>query len=262
MARYFDGSSTYAKILDNAVLSLPDGSWTLGGWFNSDAFAGSGWQYLVSHGSLGATASCNIYIAEPNGDLIVWIVSNDGTSKTSTSSSVITAGRWHHMLAVCSGDALQVHLDAAAIGDSYSAAWDGADPIGSFHLGTKNNQQNRFDGRMAEWARWDAALDSQQIAALADGVRPTEVGTRPAWYLPLLGDLREEIAGLTVTNYGTTISEHPAAIICPGIPHVLRSAFPTIGGLYKVSAAATHISGAAQGQIFSTGTTIGQIDGY
>ena len=75
---------------------------------------------------------------------------------------------------------------------------------------------NYADGHLAEWAKWDAELSSEQITALAAGVRPVDIGTRPAWYVPMSGGLEEEIAGLAVTNGGTTISEHPPQTITAG----------------------------------------------
>ncbi len=213
MARYCNGVSTYLKMSDNATLSLPDGSWALGGWLKSDSLSGSARQFVIGHAALGATPSCNIYIQEPGGDLVVRIVSNDATSKMSTNNGVVTAGAWHHLLVLCSGDTLQVYLDGSAIGSSYNAAWDGINPGGSFHLGRKNSAGHYLEGRMAAWAKWDSVLSSEQITALANGVQPPEVGTRPAWYLPLLAGLDEEIAALAVINTNTTIAEHPPRIV-------------------------------------------------
>ena len=93
---------------------------------------------------------------------------------------------------------------------------DAIDRSDAFYIGCHPNATNFFQGWMAELAKWDAALSSTEISALAYGVRPTEIGSRPAWYLPMSGGFEEEVAGLAVTNYGTTVAEHPPCILTAG----------------------------------------------
>ncbi len=260
MARNFDGSSTYLSIADDAALTLLDGNWCLAGWINTDELPGSGFQYFYSHGAFAATSSCNMFIQESSGQVTVAAKSDDAVFKyLSHASSAITAGGWHHILLHNVGDDLRLYTNGTQRAND-NTAWGGINPSGAMLIGKLTGATSYLDGHVAEWAKWDAVLSDEQIAALVAGVRPTEVGTRPAWYMPMLAGLDEEIAGLAATNYGTTISEHPPAIIRPGIPHVLRPIWPRIGGPYQVLAAGTHASGAADGQIFSAGTAIGQVN--
>ncbi|MBN2293499.1 MAG: hypothetical protein JXM70_13805, partial [Pirellulales bacterium] len=128
--------------------------------------------------------------------------------------------------------------------------------MGTADIGT----QRYLHGHMAEWSKWDSALSSDGRQALVDGVRPTEIGTRPAWYMPMSAGLDEEIVGLATTNGGTTTSEHPPRVVFSGISRVLRANLPTVNGPYRVDAATMTVCGAVVSDVFNTGSKIGQVD--
>ena len=263
MAHYF-GNGDWLKIADNSVLTLPAGNWSFGGWIkvNSNDI-GDTYQKIFEWGVYGASPSCTLYLygegATQAGKGLFRVKDSDGDGDWEyTDGTTFGATRdWQHFLVVRNGTIFTVYLDNVSHGTGDATNMDAVDvAVKSWTFG--NRIYNDYD--LAEWAMWETALSSEQRTALLDGVRPTEVGTRPAWYVPMLANLEEEIAGLAVTNSGTTVSEHPPATIFPAVSHVLWAVWPAIGGPYQVSAAALAGSGAVAGHAFSTGTMIGQVN--
>jgi hypothetical protein len=84
---------------------------------------------------------------------------------------------------------------------------------------------------MAEWAKWDRALPVDQIAALGAGFAPEFFLDDIAWYVNMFSGLYEEnIAGLTVTNNGTTAAEHPPKLHYPSTARLILPAAVAPGG--------------------------------
>ena len=226
MARYFDGSSTYLTVADDAALTLPDAAYTVAGWMATDS---DDWDHL------GAILSWNYYDYTPNFNLRIrggtcgWQPNalhfgskdgdGDGFHVYTTDYEVGATTAWQHVLLrrTASGD-ISIIVDGTVRGSGSNADYDDVNYSGSWYFGRPKilPTDKYFRGSLAEWAKWDAELSTEQITALANGVRPPEVGTRPAWYMPMLAGLEEEIAGLTVTNNGTTVSEHPPKIVGAG----------------------------------------------
>ena len=271
MARYFDGTSDHIEIADHAALTWPE-SVSIAGWFRIDSNVTNGRHGFMTWGAFAATPSCALWYhgpSHPTQANKLWIQTKDDGGdiiQEYSSDSAISLDTWHHLTITIApseifGKILRLHLDGVEDANDDIQIFNGMNAAASWMLGDADGPAGaHFYGDMAEWAKWDVVLSTEQISALADGVRPPEVGTRPAWYMPMLAGLEEEIAGIAVTNNGTTIAEHPPAIIRPGIPHVLQPIWPKIGGPYQVLAAATHAAGAADGQIFPAGTTIGQVN--
>ena len=268
MARYFDNDSVTFD--DHAALSLGDdvddsGPFSFSFWLRlgtqNDAFT----HYFSSWNNYDATPSCNIVTYGDNHATaarrirIVVEGGNGVTCRLFTDDAIDNI--WHHIVFAFDGTTMRSYLDGIVQATSTnSPSLDRVDFAGTWYFGRFAAGNLLKDSSMAEWAKWDAALNTEQITALADGVRPPEIGTRPAWYLPLLAGLEEEIAALSVTNSGTTVAEHPPKIISPAVSQALLTIWPAIAGPYQVLATATHASGAAEGQIFSTGTMIGQVN--
>ena len=261
MAHYF-GNGDWLKIADNSALALPAGNWSLGGWIKVNSNDNTSFQWIFLWGNYAATPSCTLGLRgteaaqADNGLFRVYDSDGDNEYEYTDGATFGTTRAWQHFLVVRNGAIFTVYLDNVPHGDGDASDIGAVDVAADWTFG--NSANNDFD--LAEWAMWETALSSGQRTALLDGVRPTEVGTRPAWYVPMLANLDEEIAGLTVTNSGTTVSEHPPATIFPAVSHVLWAVWPAIGGPYQVSAAALAGSGAVAGHAFSTGTMIGQVN--
>jgi hypothetical protein len=65
---------------------------------------------------------------------------------------------------------------------------------------------------MAEWAKWDRALTSDEIDALAKGFAPEFFKDSLAWYVPMIREYDERMVPLTVTNNSSTVTDHPPII--------------------------------------------------
>lgn len=235
------------------------GPFSLAWWIRCDDVAAATNRYPVSWGGWSASPSLNAYMNA--GILRVRAEDSSGTAADLTFNDAITDAAWHHVAVVFDGMNLRAWLDGVLQTSQPSKpTLDTINVATDLTLGKRTAASNYFIGDLAEMAKWDVELSAEQRTALVNGVRPPEIGDRPAWYLPLLAGLEEEVAGIAVTNSGTTVAEHPPKIICPGIPHVLRAAWPTITGPYQVSAAATAGSGTIAGRVFSTGTMIGQVN--
>jgi hypothetical protein len=84
--------------------------------------------------------------------------------------------------------------------------------LGTGSGGTYNPDQP-FNGRLAEVAVWDVALNADEITALARGYRPSLI--RPdklLWYIPLVREIQDVRSGLTITNAATAVAIHPRRI--------------------------------------------------
>jgi len=226
MARNFDGTNDYVRFNDDASLTLSSATgWTVAGWIRPTDLSGAGLQYFISWGAWFAAAVLTFYIDEPT-DKIVVVVNNVSTC---TSSTAVTEGVWVHITLTFASNTLTLYFDNVSKGTDNSVLGD-VNVNERMYFGARSdlNATRFFPGDMAEWAKWDVALNNEQRTALVNGVRPPEIGARPVWYLPMFAGLDEEIAGLTVTNNGTTIAEHPPKIVPHG--QVAVTTFATSAG--------------------------------
>jgi hypothetical protein len=84
---------------------------------------------------------------------------------------------------------------------------------GNLYFGLRSDLDaaRRLGGYMAEWAKWDRALDIHEIAALVAGMVPTNLPADLKWYCPMFDDFSEAVVPLTVTNSNATVDDgtHP-----------------------------------------------------
>jgi hypothetical protein len=67
-----------------------------------------------------------------------------------------------------------------------------------------------FSGTIAEVGIWNVALTTAEIASLAKGMTPDKIRPqRLVFYAPLVRDLVDAKGGLTITNNGATVANHP-----------------------------------------------------
>ena len=228
MARYFDGTSDHIEIADHAALTWP-GLASIAGWFRVDSNDTSAMIHgLMTWGDYFATPSFTIWYFGPNhasqANGIMVQTKDDGgnISQKTSSNDIVSLGTWHHLALTIENSAVwgklfRFYLDGVEDWNNDYQTFDGMNAAAPWKFGdTQGAAAAHFYGDMAEWAKWDSALSTEQITALANGVRPPEVGTRPAWHMPMLGGLEEEIAGLSATNSGTAIAEHPPRIVAAG----------------------------------------------
>ena len=221
MARNFNAD--YITIADHVALNMGDdvdssGPFSVVFWIRSWATVSMS-MYIVSWGVWSASPSFNIITYGTAGSLpgrmILRAEAANSAAAQLITDTAINDGAWHHVVFAFDGTTMRAYIDGTVEATTASkATLDHIDVAGDWRLGTQSALGNYlYDTELAEWAKWDVALNTEQITALANGVRPPEIGTRPAWYLPLLAGLEEEIAAIAVTNYGTTVAEHPPLIV-------------------------------------------------
>jgi hypothetical protein len=213
MSRAFNGTDQYFTLASAAALALPNGDWSLGGWIKIDANAGSYYQFLYNR-------------MEIISDYVQWIIGEESVSGNANKLYFYAADggynvgfvsdtapgqnrNWQHICVVRSGTTYTQYVNGTANGSSSSANLGEISQNADVYFGSRYDLSSVrfFQGSMAEWAKYDFALSAPQIAALVDGECPKVYG--PAWYIPMLGGLTEEIGGLTVTNQGSTDAAHP-----------------------------------------------------
>lgn len=148
------------------------------------------------------------------GDPLAWraFVASQGQA---LSSSAITAGEWHHAMAVEAGAADRtVYLNGGNSGtNTTSRAPLNADRVG-IGVSADSSPSGYTDGMIAEVAIWNVALTAAEAASLAKGASPLMI--RPdalVFYDPMVRNLtRDYVGGLTLTNSGATVGVHPRII--------------------------------------------------
>lgn len=214
MAWDFDGTDDYMEAALGANYDVPK---TLACWFNSDTTNAAKTLISLTTGAVGANESPALILSITNAAQV-----RAATSATNGVNNSISAGThglqtWHHAAARFSGSASRIaYLDGVAATESINNRATGGSldnlTIGRGSGGTYNPSAP-FNGRMAEVAVWDVALDAAEIAALASGYKPSQI--RPdklLFYLPLVREVGDLRSGLTFTNNATAVAVHPRRI--------------------------------------------------
>ncbi len=244
MAWHFDETSGHHVLLgDNAALTLPDGDWTIAGWIYLDDNAGNFFQYFLSWGAVSASPSLNWFVdetGEANANklkVIAYDAGGDNYEFASPGTPIVGAtAKWLHFILVHSGNTLLQYIDNVLDASEVDAAVGAIDVGASMYLGMRedNNADRRFGGSMAEWAKWDRALNAGERGALVAGYSPMFFPT-PKWYVPMIRSYQELAVPLTVTNNNSTVIAHPR-IIRPAMPmlglHI--AAAPAAGNIVPI----------------------------
>ena len=226
MARYFNGSSRIA-LADNAALAFGsdvdnDGPFSFSFWIKYYATSNAGTQFIASWGNYKATPSFNIItyndLGSNPGRLLINVEGGNGSNASLLTDTAMNDSAWHHVAIVFDGSVLRAYVDGAVETTTTTKAdLDRVDVAEPWRFGVRSLLYSYLDAAdMAEWAKWDLELSAEQITALAAGVRPVDIGQRPDWYVPMLGDLHEEINDIAITYSGTAIAEHPPKIVPAG----------------------------------------------
>lgn len=229
---------------DNSILDLPDSDWTIACLVkatdgNSQS---SSFSRLMSRNDNGSTGIFGFGITSGGigtafDDLTLSMVDNDGSSfsQTSTANPFASNTSWTSVVIVRSSTTVTAYVNNSSV-----ASGTAIDAVGSDDTGTlagqwvflNREQANRGSKvAMAECAKWDRALDSNERAALWNngaqtGASANSIAT-PVWYVPMYsGDYTEKIAGLSVTNSNTAGTTHPTVAYPLTMP--LLSVAPTL----------------------------------
>jgi len=224
MARYCNGSTTYLTLADDAALSLTP-PYTLAMWLKISQVANTGYPKILSWNASLATPSLNMYMAgnaTANPDrLIVRLEGADGDYvKMDDIYNIGENADWQHILITVSAEGVvNVYVDGDLKGTETNASLGTINYAGPLYIGQYATpvEASNFHGDMAELAKWDAVLTSGELAQLVDGENPEAIqNANLAWCVHMLEGYSESIEGITVTNNGTTDSDHPDQMYAPG----------------------------------------------
>ena len=214
MAQDFDGTDDYIEAALGANYDVPK---TLACWFNSDLTNSRRTLITLASGAVASAESPGLTLMVDSTAVIRAQTSSTGGNNAAVTTATYGLQTWHHAAARFAGAASRIaYLDGVAgTENTTSRATGGALDnliVGRGPGGTHNPSQP-FNGRIAEAAVWDVALDADEIAALARGFKPSQI--RPdklLWYLPLVRTVQDLRSGLTYTTSGPVVAVHPRRI--------------------------------------------------
>lgn len=234
MAIDYSGSGQYHLTGTTPVTAVP---LTLACWFNSDSITAS--QVLIQ---VTDSSSNNNYFglyASGNtaGDPVRALTQSAAAFGPAATTTGYAASTWYHAAGVFSAsDSRSAYIDGGSKGTETTAVTPSSiDRIGLAADGDLS-PGSLFNGRLAEAAIWNVALDDAEVAALAAGYCPLCVHPSAlVFYAPLVQNVMDVRGGLTLTATGSpTVADHcriiypyPKAVL--GFPrYILRD---LMGGL-------------------------------
>jgi hypothetical protein len=207
MACDFNGTTDYIETASAIVTTAPV---TLAGWFNSDSATAN--QTIVSITNTGGQERFVLTAAGAvTGDPVraTTVAGNNGSSADSATG--YSANTWHHAAGVFASSTSRIaYIDG--VGGTAETTSRTPGTMNTTRIGVTVGGGSRtgyMNGRLAEIAIWNVALNDDEIMALAKGYRPSLI--RPAslrLYVPVVRDILDIRGGVTLTTNGTTVSEH------------------------------------------------------
>lgn len=218
----FDGTNDYVTLADNAALTLPDGDWTVAGWFKltSTSWGGDD-QNIIEQGN-GAVPKFRLalfsYDSVSVEEIYVDIRDDDGTTlliDQDPGGNWTADTNWNHLVVQRSGTTITIYVNGSSIDSASVGSIDAINPSDTFYFGARGGASSKwFNGTLAEWAKWDRALSAAERAALSAGFSPN-CFPGFSWFTPMVGGAYQELAnGITTTNNGTVSASHPRMYSC------------------------------------------------
>jgi hypothetical protein len=209
MAYDFNGTSQWLSALSAPVTAMP---LTLACWFNSDSTTTN--QRLIGLYNDGSTYFDLGIRGADAGDPVAIVANQSGTVQITSTTTGFSANTWHHACGVfTSSTSRTVYIDG---GSSATGTTDitpaGIDELSIARFWPSSPSVFQYlDGRLAEVGIWNAALTAAEVASLAKGMTCDKVRPQSlVAYFPLVRNLVELKAGLTITNNNTaTVANHP-----------------------------------------------------
>ncbi len=232
MARSFTFASTQ-KLSASGAAPVTTYPFTIMGWVRPSAT--STWPIITLCTTNKTDAR---FTVNCNGDafLLVAISLIEG-AKSCTTSTTYTANTWNHFAAVfTSRTSMAIYMNGAG---SASSAVD-VNPllIADLHIGHSTGG-NYFDGRIAELAIWNAALNIDAITAGSNRVSPLQIQRQSlVSYYPLYGfqDPEQDLVragALTLQNSPPSAEHAPVAMIYDPAASTVLSAVAVPSGKYR-----------------------------
>ena len=213
MAADFNGTSSIIQTTAHGLTAYPV---TFACWIQAENMTAT--RSPLSMGN--TTTGSNGFSIEvsTSGTVTVRVLSGGLNSSATSTATVGTGGTsWNHVCGVFASDTLRtVYVDGAnSVGNTASRAFPttamNRTCIGArFNAGVGLN----FDGRVAEVAIWNAALNADEVRSLGVGyasprfVRPSDLVS----YTPLIrgvtANAQDLVSGVTFTGSGVVVADH------------------------------------------------------
>jgi hypothetical protein len=224
MARNFSRTSQFAgQYIDcgtDAALN-PANNFSLACWVRFSTFPTGGYvaQFLITRDATpnGRCYSLALYDYQGTPHTLAFTVFKNGSSFTTVQDTVaVTAGTWLHVVAtyqfVADGTSvLRLYKNGSQVASSSNAVGPCVTATTNTLLGYRAaSSQYPLNGQLAEAAIYNVTLSASDAAALATGASPRLV--RPdglVMYAPLVRELLDLRGTATLTNNGTTVTDHP-----------------------------------------------------
>lgn len=211
MAIDFNGTTAYIEATSAVATAVP---LTMAAWFYADSNTVN--QTILGLTASGATNARFTLQCQNTGYLRAAVQAGGSTAGADTTATINT-GAWQHGAAVFTGNASRtVYLDGANNATNTTSLTPSSAALNRTNVGTQwRNQarENYFDGRVAEAAIWNVALNASEVASLVTGIRPSLVRPQSLiFYAPLIRDVIDFRGGLSLTANSTTVIEHPRRI--------------------------------------------------
>jgi len=214
-----DGGGTSDIITTSFSSGLTDGGVrTYSIWFTNNGYGGGGLGRIFDRSDI-ATANESFYNTSSPG-LTYSVRYTTSNSQWAFDNTGVQDGNWHHAaLTMDNGspsNAPHCYVDGSERSQTFSAGGSGTtvNPSTAFTLGNRKSDSGRnWDGKLAEFAVWDAILTAAELAALAKGASPlTILPDKLVEYVPLL---RANVSYLNAapTITGAAVATHPRIIM-------------------------------------------------
>jgi hypothetical protein len=193
MARKFNSSTDKVEV----IMTIPTGPMTIAGWaMATGASPPRTYQQLF-----GDPVNLGVYYFGTIFPIVLSVVAGSGTFN---SAAVINSNIWYHIAITTNGTTVQTSFINGLTAGTGNSGWMPAGSSKTFWIGFATGQA--LQGNMADTALWNVVLSATEIAALAKGIRPSQV--RPAaliGYWPLDG-LQSPEPDLSGNRYNGTLT--------------------------------------------------------
>lgn len=255
MAFTIDASSDNLQLADNAALTLPDGDWTIVLWVKQTTDIQAYGQRTISTNDGGSTKKIDCSISS-TGNLDFFFTDDDGTTVSGAATGALMDNNtnWVHVTYRRSGTTVELFQDAVSKASVTDATFNGLDFAAPLYIGNRGGgTQNRgLIGSMAEFAKWDRALNADELVALSKGFSPAFFRDSLKLYFPMIREYVERIVNVAVTNTSTVVGVHPRIIYPDG--------FFTFRGISAGGAQDITLSGLASTSAYGTQSVLLNLD--
>ena len=211
MSYDFDGTDDYIEAESAVVTGAP---LTMACWFNPDNIATNFIAMAIS-ANTGTERHILQLAGGVAGDPVRAQTTAGGTTAQSATTAAFSASTWQHAAArFNAANNRRAYLNGVgAVANTLSLTPAGLNRTNIGCGWASNARAAYMNGLIAEAAIWNVGLNDDEIAALADGFRPSLI--RPdalVLYAPLVREAADYRGGVSLTVSGALVADHTRRI--------------------------------------------------